>query len=210
MNVDQPNHMLMRGLDGAARLVSPGNYAEVRLTGPSERAVLTRLPPVPWLPMEEIYPRVPHTDIPEVILRPAGPAGGRVAYVPGDLDRTFSGSMLAEHGLLLRNLVDWATGGPRAVAIDGDGVVEVSYWRQASSVTVHLVNFTNPMMLRAPIRELIPVGEQRVTIQLPPGVKPRRARLLVAGRAAPMKRSGEAVTVTVPGILDHEVIAIDV
>ena len=37
--------------------------------------------------MEEVYPRVPKTDIPQVFLREMG--AGRVVYFPWDIDRTF-------------------------------------------------------------------------------------------------------------------------
>ena len=35
-------------------------------------------------------------------------------------------------------------------------------------MTVHLVNLTNPMMMKGPLREIIPVGPERVRIRLPP------------------------------------------
>ena len=37
--------------------------------------------------MEEVYPRVPKTDIPGVYMREVGK--GRVVYFPWDIDRTF-------------------------------------------------------------------------------------------------------------------------
>ena len=46
--------------------------------------------------------------------------------------------------------------------VKGPGVLDVSVWRQQRSMTVHLVNLTNPMMMKGPFRELIPVGEQQV------------------------------------------------
>ena len=40
----------------------------------------------------------------------------------------------------------------------GPGVLDVTVWRQRDSMTVHLVNLTNPMMMKGPLREIIPVG----------------------------------------------------
>jgi len=77
------------------------------------------------------------------------------------------------------------------------------------SLTVHLVNLTNPMMMKGPIRELIPVGEQEVRVRLPEGTKAEAVRLLAAGRPAKVVRGGTALAVTVPSVLDHEVVAID-
>ena len=47
-------------------------------------------------------------------------------------------------------------------------------------MTVHLVNLTNPMMMKGPLRELIPVGPERVRIRLPAGTRARRVQLLTA------------------------------
>ena len=38
-------------------------------------------------------------------------------------------------------------------------------------MTVHLVNLTNPMMMKGPLREMIPVGPERVRIRLSPGIR---------------------------------------
>ena len=76
-------------------------------------------------------------------------------------------------------------------------------------MTVHLVNLTNPMMMKGPLRELIPLGEQTVRVRLPEGKKAKRVQLLAAGKTVRARDSGGYLTVTVPSILDHEVVAID-
>ncbi len=88
-------------------------------------------------------------------------------------------------------------------------MLDVTVWRQKDSMTVHLVNLTNPMMMKGPLRELMPVGEQRVRIKLPEGKKAKKVQLLAAGRAPQVQESAGAITVTVPPVLDHEVVAID-
>ena len=95
------------------------------------------------------------------------------------------------------------------VQVTGPGVLDVTAWHQAASMTVHLVNLTNPMMMKGPFRELIAVGEQRVVVKLPPGVTAKKVQLLVAGREIPVEQSGTRLSVTVPSIRDHEVVAID-
>ena len=37
-------------------------------------------------------------------------------------------------------------------------MLDVTVWRQRESMTVHLVNLTNPMMMKGPLREVIPIG----------------------------------------------------
>ena len=109
----------------------------------------------------------------------------------------------------MRNSVEWATNEEPVLTVTGPGVLDVTVWQQNNSLTVHLVNLTNPMMMKGPVRELIPVGEQKVRVRLPEGVRPKQARLLAAGRRLRPTQNGRYLSVTVPSIVDHEVVAID-
>jgi hypothetical protein len=60
------------------------------------------------------------------------------------------------------------------------------------------------------VRELIPVGEQRIQARLPDGYKPRRVQLLAANKGAKFSWDGKHVRVSVPSVLDHEVVAIEI
>jgi hypothetical protein len=84
----------------------------------------------------------------------------------------------------------------------------VTIWRQQRSLTVHLVNLTNPMMMRGPIREAVPVAGQQVRIRLD-GARPGGVHLLVSGQTPQVAESAGYLTVTVPSILEHEVVAVD-
>jgi hypothetical protein len=157
--------------------------------------------------MEKVYPRVPKTDIAELYLREIGT--GRVVYFPWDIDRIFWEVLAVDHATLLRNAVNWATNEEQPVQVTGPGMLDVTAWRQAGSMTVHLVNLTNPMMMKGPFRELIAIGEQRVVVKLPAGAAVSKAHLLVAGQDVSFEQVGTRFTVTVPSIRDHEVVAID-
>jgi hypothetical protein len=74
---------------------------------------------------------------------------------------------------------------------------------------VHLVNLTNPMMMKGPLREFLPLPAQQVTIRLPEGQKSRGIKLLVSGQTPRAQQSAGQIHLTVPAILDHEVVAID-
>jgi hypothetical protein len=54
----------------------------------------------------------------------------------------------------------------------------------------------------------VPVGEQRVRIKLD-GVKSAGVHLLVPGESPRIEESGGYVTVTLPSILEHQVVAVD-
>jgi hypothetical protein len=76
-------------------------------------------------------------------------------------------------------------------------------------MTVHLVNLPNPMMMKGPLREVIPVGPQRARIRLPAGARAKKVQLLTAGISPRVDQTGALLTVTVPSVDVHEVIAID-
>jgi hypothetical protein len=198
-------HPILHGLDNAGRIINGVSRVHTRTIGSYPNPPLTLIPSYPDLPMEEVFPRVTRSGIPEVFVRELGKS--RVVYFPWDIDRTFWEILAADHGTLLRNAVDWATNEPRPVTVTGPGVLDVTIWRQKDSLTVHLVNLTNPMMMKGPIREFIPSPPQEVTIRVP--AKPKRVRLLVSAHQPAVREAAGEVTLTVPSILDHEVIAVE-
>jgi hypothetical protein len=163
--------------------------------------------PYPDLPMEEVYPRDLHKNVPEVYLREMG--RGRVVYFPFDIDRIFWEVLDADHGRLLANAVRWAAADDMPVRVEGKGILDVTVWRQRDSMTVHLVNLTNPMFMKGPFREIYPVGSQRVGVRLPEGQKVRTVRLLTAGREVAFDIRNGWLTAEAPSVDIHEVIAID-
>jgi hypothetical protein len=198
-------HPILAGLDDAERIIN--GVSRVHTRGSSPNRPLTLIPSYPDLPMEEVFPRVSRTDTPEVYVREIGK--GRVVYFPWDIDRTFWEVLSVDHWKLLRNAVDWASNEPRPVTVTGVGTLDVTMWRQKESVTVHLVNLTNPMMMKGPIREFIPTPPQQISIRLPNGRKAKKVQLLVSSHAVQVRESNETLSFTIPSILDHEVVAID-
>jgi hypothetical protein len=206
-DVTGKRHPLLAGLEDAPRIINGVWRVEVEGSGEALPPPLTLIPSYPDLPMEMVYPRVPQTNIPEVYLRELGRS--RVVYFPWDIDRTFWEVMSVDHGKLLGNAVRWALGEEPVVTVTGPGVLDVTVWRQKESMTVHLVNLTNPMMMKGPFRELIPITEQKVRVRLPRDKKAKRVHLLVSGKAVRVQESEGYLAVAVPTILAHEVVAID-
>jgi len=167
---------------------------------------VTLIPTYPDLPMEDVYPRQPETDIRELYLKETGK--GRIAYFPGDIDRSFWQIMSADHGKLLRNTVLWCLNEEPLVEVKGQGVIDVTLWKQKDSMTVHLVNLTNPMMMKGPFRELIPL-EAEVSIRIPENLKVNGIHLLVSDQKPGYKIENGKINLAVTRILDHEIIAMD-
>ena len=199
-------HPILEGMDDTSRIINGVFRIEVRPSQPFPSPV-TLIPSYPDLPMEDVYPRVSHTDTREVYLRTLG--NSRIVYIPWDIDRTFWDVMCVDHGRLLRNAIRWAANEPPLVDVEGPGLLDVTAWRQRDSMTVHLVNLTNPMMMKGPLRETIPVGPQRVRVRLPPQTRAKRVQLLTAGTSPRVEESGNMLTVIVPSVDVHEVVAID-
>jgi hypothetical protein len=198
-------HPVLKDLEDSFRIINTINMVKV-IPRSSFPYPVTLIPTYPDLPMEDVYPRVPETDIRGLYLRDNGKS--RVAYFPGDIDRTFWQIMSADHGKLLRNTIRWALKEEPIIDVKGPGVIDATVWRQENSMTVHLVNFTNPMMMKGPFRELIPVSLQ-VSVKIPQDKKATAVHLLVNESKPVFEINDDKITLTVPNILDHEIIGID-
>lgn len=207
LRLEDKQHPILAGFGDTDRIINGVRRVDVSPSGEHPKQLLTLIPSYPDLPMEMVYPRVPKTDIAEVYVREIGKS--RIVYFPWDIDRVFWEVLSTDHGRLLRNAVEWATNEERPVTVSGHGVLDVTVWRQKESMTVHLVNLTNPMMMKGPLREVIPITSQEVRVRLPRGKKARKVQLLVAGGSPQVREAAGSLTLTVPSIAVNEVVAID-
>jgi hypothetical protein len=199
-------HPVLKGLQDAYRIINSVHQVKVIPTKEFASPV-TVIPTYPDLPMEDVYPRIGDTSTRGVYLREVGDA--RIAYIPGDMDRTFWQIMNPDHGLLLRNIVRWTLKEAPLIEIKSPGnVIDVALWKQEKSMSAHLVNLTNPMMMKGPFRELIPIAAE-VRVRIPEGAKVTGVQLLVSETTPPYKIDGGVLTFTVPNIADHEIAGID-
>jgi hypothetical protein len=200
-------HELLKDLDGTPRIINAANQVSVTPTDTTPQP-LQVIPTYPDLPMEEVFPRAnAPKGQPAVILRSAGK--GRVAYLPGDIDRTFWETLNNDLARLLRNTVLWATNEPAPLTVTGKGVLDISLWEQKDSITAHLVNLTNPMLMKGPVREILPISAQQVAIKIPDGRTAKQARLLVSKARPAFTYHQNIVYLDIPSIALHEVVAID-
>jgi hypothetical protein len=198
-------HPVLRDLEDAYRIINTIHRVRVKPHSAFPSPV-TLIPTYPDLPMEHVYPRIPETDIRELYLKEVGI--GRIAYFPGDIDRSFWQIMCTDHGKLLRNVIRWALNEEPIVNVNGPGIIDVTVWKQKDSMTVHLVNLTNPMMMKGPLRELIPIDAQ-VSFKIPEGRKMTAVHLLVSGQTPAYEISNGMISLNVRQILDHEIIGLD-
>jgi hypothetical protein len=202
-----PKNPLARGLEDTPRVINGVRRVGAKPAANALPPWLTLIPTYPDLPMEMVYTTTPRTNIPAVFARDHG--AGRTVYFPMDIDRTFWEVLSPDHAAILRNALEWAAPELRPVRITGRGVLDVAYWRQKSSLTLHLVNLTNPMMMKGPVREIYPAGPFTVDLELPDDFAAKKAALLSAGREPRWSKTPGGIRVDVPSVELHEVIAVD-
>ncbi len=200
-------HPLLSGFEDSGRIINAVNQVDVTPVDRDGFTPLRIVPSYPDLPMESVFTRPGGTQKPGVFLRQVG--NGRVVYFPGDIDRTFWQVLSTDHGKLLRNAVEWATNEAPPVTVLGKGVLDVAVWEHKDFMTIHLVNLTNPMMLKGPVREIIPISRQQISLRVPNGRRVSRVHLLTAARDVPFHVERDRLFVVVPSIQLHEVVAVD-
>ena len=168
---------------------------------------MTFIPAFPIYPPETAWMRVERTNIPALVLNTTA-RGGRVAYLPSDIDRRFARDNLPDQGNLLANLVRWAAQDKIPLGVKGPGLIDCHLYRQADRVILHLVNLTSAGTWRAPVDELIPVGPLEVKVRLPDGVHGRNLQFLVASGKTSAKVEKSWSVFEIKSVLDHEVIVI--
>ncbi|PYT17678.1 MAG: hypothetical protein DMG59_06665 [Acidobacteria bacterium] len=196
-------HAILKGFKDTK--VLPG--AEYRLpvkTG--SKQVLTVVPPYPAFPPEMVYTKTPRTDEPAVVV--SQPGAGRLVWFPGDVDRSFWRSGNGDLSRLIRNSVEWLLDGRQPVTVSGGGIAELFGWRTEAGFALHMLNYTNPNMLRGWFRETFPIGEQHVRMELRDGTRVAKVQTLRAGATLRHTETRGSIEFVVPRVEDYEIAAV--
>jgi hypothetical protein len=199
-------HPVLHGFDETDILPFGGMLESMKIE-PGTIVPLTFIPPFPVYPPETAWMREAKTDIPALVLS-GHENGGRIAYMPADIDRRYARDNLPDHGNLLANLIRWVAGGTIPLSVDGPGLVDCHLYKQPGRLILHLVNLTNAATWRAPVDGLIPVGPFQIKVRLPEGVKGQSVQFLVSESSPSIGIDREWATFEVKSILDHEVVVI--
>lgn len=200
----EKEHPLLQGF-GDTRVL-PGSEYRVPVTAEGD-AILSVIPPYPAYPPEMVYVENQQSGGPAIVMREKGDS--RLVYLPGDTDRSFWRSGNPDLSRLLRNAVAWLVRDHAPVTVSGKGMLEVFAWETEPGFALHLLNYTNPNMLRGWFTETYPAGEQRVRVRLPEGVSGGEVKLLRAGASRPVRRSGGMAEFSIPEVEDYEVAVIE-
>ena len=169
---------------------------------------LTVVPGFVRYPPELAYPSHPHTDEPAVVLRESG--ASRMAWFPGDIERTY---WLTGHGDLLRlllNTIRWVSHDEKVVSAEGAGSIEMFCWETSPGYAIHLLNYTNSSAQHGWLRSVNQIGPQKVAMRLPSGVEVKSVELLRAGQSPSFVFQNQMLQFTIASLEDYEVAAVTV
>jgi hypothetical protein len=199
----EKQHAILNGFTNTHWI--PGAENRVPLA-PVQEPILSVVPGFVAYPPELSYPLQARTDEPAVVVREKGKS--RLIYFPGDIERTMWQSGHTDLARLLQNSIRWVAGANPPVTIEGEGVIETFAWETEAGFAVHILNYTNPAMHRGWIRSFLPVGEQRVRMDLPAGRRVTRVELLRAEKTVPFRQTDGSVQFAIPAVADYEVAAL--
>ena len=151
------------------------------------------------------------TDIPVAVRGEYGQ--GRVVYLCNQSEALFYRYGFPDLGRVLANAVRWTLNEPARIEVDAPDFVEATLMTQPDRKLVHLVNFP----IGKPVntgwrhigRNIVPVSDIAVRLALGPGERVREARLATSGEPIPVQTRGAIAHVTVPRLLDHEIVVFE-
>lgn len=203
---DGERHPVLNGFEDTDQLPFGGRVECVKVT--DAEVLLRFVSPFPAYPPETAWQRYPATGVACAVAREAG---GRVVYLPADIDRCFGRGFQPDHARVLSNAVRWTARDQLPMEITGTGTVDCHLYRQGDHrYVLHLVNLSGSGAWRAPMYEYVPVGPLTVTVRVgadSPVWKP--ARSLVGSQQLETSVANGAVRFDVPRVVDHEVIVLE-
>lgn len=199
-------HPVLRGFDETDIIPFGGRLEVVRIADGAE-VPLTYIPPFPIYPPETAWMRQPDTNEAALVLNTTA-TGGRVAYLPANIDYCFARGNLPDHGDLLANLVRWAAKERLQLKVEGAGLIDCHLYHQPGRLILHLVNLTSAGTWRAPVHELIPVGPLQVNLWLPEDVSGKTTQCLVSSSKSDVVIENGWIQFEILSVTDHEVVVI--
>ncbi len=148
------------------------------------------------------------TDIPVVVHGACGK--DRVVYFANTMEGVYYHYGFPDLGRVLANAVRWALGEPMALEVDAPDYVDVTLMGQPSRTLAHLINLPIDKPLNNgwwhPGRNLVEVRDIVVRLRPPAGQRVKSVRLASNEAPLPLSMISGTVKVTVPKLVDHEIV----
>jgi len=172
------------------------NHEEHLIVKPTRARVIARL----------VGPGVPGDGIPAMLAHEY--RRGRVVYLPGRSDSSYS--YRADEGFprLIAAAVEWACRGELPVRVEGDGLVGVTLFEQPSRHRwlIHLLNFSAPWS--ESFDHVEPIANLRVTVRPPGDASAGDVRAVLSDAQLRARWDRGEVTFTLPRLDEYEIVAV--
>jgi putative glycosyl hydrolase-like family 6 (GHL6) protein/glycosyl hydrolase family 42 (putative beta-galactosidase) len=198
-------HSIVEGFRNTNWIAGAQNRVPLK---PIEDPALTVVPGFVRYPPELAYPAHPHTQEPAVALRESGTS--RMAWFPGDIERTYWLTGHSDLLQLLHNAIRWVSHDERIVQVEGAGLIEMFCWETAPGYAIHLLNYTNSNAQHGWVASVNRIGPQKVTLKLPPGVEVKSVQLLKTGERPAFGFHKQVLQFTISSLEDYEVAAVTI
>jgi hypothetical protein len=197
-------HQVLKGFDKTDIIPFGGSLESVR-TDSGAKVLLTFIPVSPTMPPEDAWMRILRTDIQGLIVNSTA-GGGRVAFMPADIDRQFATTNYPDHGDLLENIIRWISKDNIPLAVEGAGLFDCNIYQQPGRLILHIANLISAGTWRQPIDEFVPVGPITVKIKLPKDISGKNLKMLVSGQKISATVTNGWSQFKINSIANHEVI----
>ena len=197
-------HPLLANIGGTAVLPMGGDYCVISVS--SDTDVPLRLS-APFIVFPEgfSYPTAAASDDPLMVAKEHA-QGGRTVHFAGALGTLAWTVPYPDLRRLIANAVVWAAHDALPIRVGGPPSLQVSLRTQPGRRLVHLINLTGGERF---FRELVPLHDVTVTLPVRAGHSVHRAFLLSDGRELPVIQGADAWQVTVPRIVDYDVLVFE-
>ncbi len=210
------DEVLFDGLTESRVIAFGGALQEVFSTGPLACAA-SMIPGIPLSPCEFSYPdpaQITSKDNPPAILYGTLPEGGRVVYFAADLDRCYGRDEFPDHAKMLQNAVRWTLSDQLQIQVFGPGYVDVKTYEQETAsggrrLLVHLVNLTGSNTKAGLSEEFLPVGPLQLQLPQVSVDAVQSVRGTVRPDMVTVSSEGEALSIGISVLTDHELLVID-
>jgi hypothetical protein len=200
-------HKILEGFEETDIIPFGGRLKDLKLDGGTE-VLVTFVPQFPVYPPETAWMREPVTNIPGMITRSTS-AGGKVVFIPADIDRQYAINNLPDHANVIKNAVKWISGDNVVLDVAGTGLIDTHLYIQNNNrLVLHLVNLTSAATWRQPLEEYIAVGPIDVKVRLPKKIRGKNVELRVSNQKMHGKVADGWTSFTLPSLVDHELVVI--
>jgi len=199
-------HTILAGFEETDIVPFGGQLRNIKLDSGTE-VLLTFVPQFPVYPPETAWMREPVTNIPGLVVR-STEAGGKIVFVPADIDRQYAINNHPDHANLIRNIVKWISGDNVLLSVEGKGLIDIHLYQQKDRLVMHLVNLTSDATWRQPLEEYISVGPFEIKVRLPEKIRGKDVELKVTEKTLKGNVADGWTSFTLESLLDHELVII--